>query len=162
MFNIAATRFNLREHSLEIYVSGCNGDNGIHCPCCHNPELWDSNVGIPWKDKQSEIITTLESAGPLISSVRIYGGELMEKPHSEVLNFLSFLKGINENLELWLFTRFDFEAVSDDIKFYLDYVKCGKYDISCLVPVEYYGVTLASSNQKIFKKGVDWNVLCIH
>lgn len=43
----------------------------------------------------------------------------------------------------------------------LDYIKCGYYDESKKEDVEYYGVILATSNQKIYKKGVDWNAVSI-
>ena len=44
--NIVTTQYTLKTKSLEIYVAGCRGDShGTHCEGCHNPELWDFNIG---------------------------------------------------------------------------------------------------------------------
>ena len=155
MFNVAATRFCLKEHALEIYVAGCKG----LCKGCHNPELWDDKVGRPWIILKDEIEEIISDSGDLVKSIRIYGGELLEKPQESVLEFLKYLKTLNK--ELWLFTRFDF-SLTEYVRGYLDYIKCGPYDETKLSPTTQYGVILASSNQKIYKKGVDWDVLSIH
>lgn len=150
MFNIAALRFCLRENALEIYVSGCKGI----CKGCHNPNLWDPSVGEIWESFKDNIVSDIIKGGSLIKSIRIYGGELLEKEEQDILNFLEYLKTLEK--EIWLFTRFDFSEVSESVKFYVDYIKCGQYDETQKENVTYYGVTLATKNQKIYKKGVDY------
>lgn len=38
----------------------------------------------------------------------------------------------------------------------VDYLKCGAYDETQKGEVTYYDVTLATKNQRIYKKGVDF------
>lgn len=150
MLNIAATRFCLKEHSLEIYISGCSAP----CKGCHNPQLWDETIGTPWEDKKEEMEEVLNNSGPLVTSIRIYGGEPLERPLKELVSLLMYLKTLGK--EVWLFTRMEFSNVPKEILDCLDYIKCGPYDESQKENVTFYGVTLATKNQKIFKKGVDW------
>jgi len=126
MFNLAATRYSLGEHALEIYVSGCKGENGVHCKNCHNPQIWDEQFGRPWETYKKSITESVEKAGALVQSIRIYGGEPLEKPEDDLIRFLGFLRGFQ--LPLWLFTRFTLENVPKQILAYLEYIKCGAYD----------------------------------
>ena len=154
MFNIAAVRFTLRDRSLDIYISGCRGENGVHCRNCHNPQIWDEQFGRPWDSYKSSITESVQKAGDLVQSIRIYGGEPLEKPEDDLIRFLGFLRGFQ--LPLWLFTRFELENVSKQTLAYLDYIKCGAYDEEQLGNVEFYGVTLPTKNQVIYKQGVDY------
>jgi organic radical activating enzyme len=154
MFNLSAVRYTLRDRSLDIYISGCLGDNGVHCKNCHNPQLWDPNFGRPWETYKDTITESIEKAGDLVQSIRIYGGEPLEKPETDLLELISFIQGFN--LPIWLFTRFELESVPKRILESLDYIKCGPYDESQKGEVTYYGVTLATLNQVIYKKGKDF------
>ena len=154
MFNLSAVRYTLRDRSLDIYVSGCHGENGIHCKNCHNPQLWDDNFGRPWDTYKDSITESIEKAGDLVQSIRIYGGEPLEKPETDLLELISFIQGFK--LPIWLFTRFELESVPKRILESLDYIKCGPYDESQKGEVTYYGVTLATLNQVIYKKGKDY------
>jgi len=50
-----------------------------------------------------------------------------------------------------------FNDIPDSIKEYCDYIKTGKYDITQIGEIKYYGVKLQSINQKIWKKeGKEW------
>ena len=148
MFNLAAVRYTLRDRSLDIYVSGCKGENGVHCKNCHNPQIWDPDFGRPWETYKESIKETLEKSGTMVQSIRIYGGEPLEKPEGELLEFLDFLKGFK--MPLWLFTRFSLENVSKAILERLEYIKCGPYDETQKGEVTYFGVTLPTLNQKIY------------
>lgn len=150
MFNIAAIRFSLRDHALEIYVAGCQGI----CKGCQNPQLWDPTLGEEWVSFKPEINNTLSEADTLVSSIRIYGGELLEKSKEDIIEFLEYL--VTFNLPLWLFTRFELVNIEPELLKYFDYIKCGPYDYTKVGSVTYYGVTLASTNQMIYKKGVNY------
>lgn len=154
MFNLAAVRYTLRDRSLDIYVSGCNGDNGVHCKGCHNPQIWDAEFGRPWDTYKEIIIETVQKSGDLVQSIRIYGGEPLEKEEQDLIRFLGFLKGFQ--LPIWLFTRYQLEDVPRSVLAYLEYIKCGPYDETQKGNVEYYGVTLATLNQKIYHRGKDF------
>ncbi len=151
--NIAATQYNLNDKSFEIYISGC-----IKHPCkgCHNPELWDENFGEKFtEEKIEQIKNKIKNFDLLINKICIYGGEPLEKPLNEILWLLKELKITKK--EVWLFTRFEFEEVPNEIKRICDYIKCGKYDKTLKTENNIqYGVQLSTSNQKIYKKGIDY------
>ena len=155
MFNLAATRYTLRDRSLDIYISGCKGDGGVHCRNCHNPQLWDENFGRPWDTFKEQIAEAIEKSGDLIQSIRIYGGEPLEKSLDDLYEFLDFLTGFKK--PLWLFTRFELENVPQGLLDYLEYIKCGPYDETQKGEVTYYGVILSTKNQRIYKSGVDFS-----
>ena len=154
MFNLAACRYTLRDRSFDVYISGCKGDGGNHCPGCHNPQLWDPEFGRSWESYKQSIVETVDKAGDLVSSIRIYGGEPLEQSEADLKEFFSFIQGFN--LPIWLFTRFEFEDVPKWILDCVEYVKCGKYDETQKESVTYYGVTLSTRNQKIYHKGEDF------
>lgn len=154
MFNLAAVRYTLRDRSFDIYISGCLGENGVHCKNCHNPQLWDPEFGRPWETYKDNITESISKAGDLVQSIRIYGGEPLEKDEDDLMAFIGFIQGFN--LPIWMFTRFSLESVPKRILESLDYIKCGPYDETKKDPVTYYGVTLPTKNQVIYKKGVDF------
>ena len=154
MFNLAAVRYTLRDRSLDIYISGCLGDNGIHCKNCHNPQIWDPEFGRAWDTYKDNITDSISKAGDLVQSIRIYGGEPLEKDETDLLAFLGFIQGFN--LPIWLFTRYALESVPKQILERLDYIKCGAYDETQKGDVIYYGVTLPTKNQIIYKRGKDY------
>jgi len=154
MFNLSACRYTLRDRSFDIYVSGCNGKNGVHCNGCHNPQLWDETFGRPWETYCESITDSIAKAGSLVQSIRIYGGEPLEKTETDLKAFLAFILGFK--LPIWLFTRFEFNEVPTWILDCVEYIKCGEYDETKRGVVEFYGVQLQTTNQKIYKKGVDY------
>jgi len=135
---------------LDVYVSGCLGEGGVHCINCHNPQIWDPNFGRPWITFVESISSTIKRSGGMIQSIRIYGGEPLEKPEEDLIGFLDFLAGFNK--PLWLFTRFSLEKVPESILERLEYIKCGPYDETQKGEVTYYGVTLPTLNQKIYHR----------
>lgn len=152
--NILATQYTLSTNSLEIYVAGCNGNP--HCAHCHNPESWDFNNGEKFDekflDKVSEKITDFDD---LIKNIMIFGGEPIDQNHKELESMLESLS--NYRKPIWLFTRYSIDNVPDFVKKYCEYIKCGRYD-SELVSDDniQYGIKLSTSNQKIYKKDVDY------
>ena len=61
------------------------------------------------------------------------------------------------NKPIWVFTRYDIDKVPKEIKSLCNYIKCGRYkpELKCKNNI-HYGIELATSNQKIYKKGVDY------
>ena len=154
IMNLFAVRYSLADRALEIYVSGCHGENGVHCRNCHNPETWDFSAGRPWETYIDSVKESVEKAGDLIQSIRIYGGGPLDQDLASLGAFLGFLAGFG--LDLWLFTRRDLEDVPESVLAGLAYVKCGAYDESRPGPVEFFGVSLPTANQRIYKRGVDF------
>jgi anaerobic ribonucleoside-triphosphate reductase activating protein len=85
----------------------------------------------------------------------ILGGEPLDQ---DIINFYYFtvdIKSFDKNL--WLFTRYELNEIEPTILNQFDYVKTGKYikELSVDNNIQ-YGIKLATSNQKIYKKGIDY------
>lgn len=147
--NILANQYDLASKSLDIYVSGCNGQP--KCKGCHNPETWEFNKGYPYMSYTLEtLIPKLKEFKDDIDKIRIFGGEPLDQPITQLEDLIIMLKPYVD--EVWLFTRFDIDEIPDTIKSRVDYVKTGRYDCTKLTDDNVqYGVSLASSNQQIHK-----------
>lgn len=148
---IAATQYTLQYNSLDIYLAGCKGDNGIHCKGCHNPELWDFNIGEEYNEQQfNNIKQKVEKFNNMIDNIMIFGGEPLDNSIYEMVKFLSDLKTLNK--KIWLFTRYELDNIKTTIICLCDYIKTGAYIEDKLVDNhEMFGIKLASSNQQIYK-----------
>ena len=92
----------------------------------------------------------------LINNISIFGGEPLDNNWGELEEMLRLLKN-NINKEIWIYTRYSIEEVPKFVKLYCDYIKCGRYikELKTENNIQ-YGVKLATKNQKIYKKGVDY------
>ena len=92
----------------------------------------------------------------MIDNIIIFGGEPLDQPYIDVKKLIEFLKTTKKTL--WLFTRYSIEEVLQNTIFSnFDYIKCGAYDKTLITDDNVqYGIKLATSNQKIYKKGVDY------
>lgn len=89
-----------------LWVSGCD----VHCPGCHNPETWDSNVGKLFTEKEEkEILQRLSK--PYISRLTLTGGHpLMACNRKDVLSFVQKVKENYPKINIWLYTGYDIES----------------------------------------------------
>lgn len=94
---------------VSLFVSGCRN----HCPGCFQPETWDFGYGEPFtKEIEDEIIEALRPSW--IQSLSILGGEPMEPENqAALLPFLSRVRRELPDKDIWLYTGYTFEAVSD-------------------------------------------------
>jgi organic radical activating enzyme len=148
--NILATRYTLPLKSLDVYVAGCSGLP--HCVNCHNKESWNFNCGELYNEGYfDKIKIKVESFNIMIDNIMLFGGEPLDQNHDELLHMLLDLKSLNK--DIWLFTRYDINKIPKEIKILCDYIKCGRYlpELACEDNI-YYGIKLATSNQKIYKK----------
>lgn len=145
--HIAATQYTLSTSSLDIYFSGCNPP---HCKECQNPELWKFVNKNNYIKKFKDIEEKVKNFDTLIENIMLFGGEPLDQNHDEFLDFLNKLKTLNK--KVYLFTKYSIDEVPEDIKTLCDYIKTGRYlpelktDDNIM-----YGITLATSNQKIYK-----------
>lgn len=148
--NIISLEYTLNIKSLDIYVSGCKGKSGIHCKGCHNPSTWNFNIGKDYTSFFEKIENYIKDYNNLIDNIMIFGGEPLDQDINDLTMFLDYLKRFNK--DIWLFTRYDYNEVSEDILNRLDYIKCGEYleDLKVDDNIQ-YGIKLATSNQKIYK-----------
>lgn len=145
---IAGTEYVVSGMTFEIYTQGCS----VECPGCQNPETWDWNAGtkFPAEDLK-EKFTRFDR---MIKKIWILGGEPLQQDLLEVIKMLKFLKQFDK--EVWLFTSKDMYQIYPEIRNLCDYIKTGFYNTSAGPGTEQYGVKLATANQKIWKKGVDY------
>lgn len=106
--------------SYNIYFTGCS----IRCPHCHNPEMWDEDVGTA--TPIDEVVNDVKRHLELIDAVCILGGE----PTDQLGGLLSLLEALQwMNISIWVYTGLNF----DDPKIrkiygLCDYIKCGNYE----------------------------------
>lgn len=155
--NILATQYTLSTKSLEIYIAGCNGNP--HCINCHNSKSWNYNIGETFSDNyfKNNILSKIKRFD-LIDNIMIFGGEPLDRDIWEDYGLVCmFVYLADLNLPIWLFTRYELEEIPDIIKSYCDYIKCGKYieELTTDDNIQ-YGIKLATSNQKIYKKAIDY------
>jgi anaerobic ribonucleoside-triphosphate reductase activating protein len=151
---IASTQYTLQNNVFEIYISGCNGIP--KCIGCHNKELWDFDVGEEYTLKYfTKLQQKTKRFENLIDNIMILGGEPLDQNIDEFYHFIIDMKSFNKNL--WLFTRYKLEEINKNIIPYFNYIKCGRYceDLTCDNNTQ-YGIKLSTSNQKIYKKGIDY------
>lgn len=147
---IAGTEFNLKYNALEIYISGCKEHP---CEGCHNPELWDFNVGEELDESVLDKIKSLvKDCGGLIKRIWVLGGEPLDNDISELYKFLSFLRNDLAVDEVWLWTRKRLPDIPITLLYHITHIKCGMY-LKDREPVTFpeYDITLASNNQCIYK-----------
>lgn len=152
--NILGTQYTLKHKAFEIYVAGCNGSP--HCKGCHNPESWDFNNGEPINDEFLEATRNkIRSFDDVIENIMIFGGEPLDQKMGELIDLLDWLGQFNK--KIWIFTRYDLNEVSLIIKNRCDYLKCGGYESQKRTDSNVqYGINLATTNQHIYKKGLDY------
>lgn len=154
LINIAALQFSLEYHALEVYVAGCKEP---HCPGCHNSALWNFAAGSPVADWEPRIRSFASDYGgdiPLIQNVWVLGGEPLDQDTDALEHLLSTLNAMLPRTRLWLWTRYEIEAVPAQILRLCDYIKTGQY-ISAWpghdVRIGGYKISLGSGNQRIYR-----------
>jgi organic radical activating enzyme len=152
--NILASSFTLQHNSLDIYVAGCGGFP--HCANCHNPESWDFHQGEKYDEQYwIKLKNKIVEFDTIIHNIMIFGGEPLDQNKDELLHMLFDLKTLGK--KVWLFTRYEIAEIPNHIRQMCDYIKTGKYIPELIVDGNIcYGIKLATSNQKIWMRGVDY------
>ena len=152
--NVLATQYTLSRKAFEIYVAGCKGNP--HCTNCHNPESWNFDIGDLYNEVYFEKIKTkVQDFDNMITSIQIFGGEVNDQNHNELEQMLRDLKTLNK--PIWIFTRYDLKDCPEFELELCDYIKTGRYieELNCSNNLQ-YGIQLATENQHIYKKGLDY------
>lgn len=124
-------------------------DCKFNCKNCFNKPLKDRPTLIK---NETEIINEIKS-NPFNKGIIFAGLEWMLQP-TELVRLANLTR--ENGLQTMLYTGMSF--ISDrNITQCFDYIKCGRYEeeLKTINHIE-YGVTLASSNQHIYKKGIDY------
>lgn len=134
--------------SVDIFLSGCAREP--KCSGCYNSPLWDFNNGD--EINYQELLTWLALKHLYYDNICILGGEPLD--NKELIQLLQIVYKIKP---IWLYTSYELNEISNNIKQYCDYIKTGRYDKELKTESNIqYGIKLATSNQKIFKKGVHY------
>lgn len=147
--HIVGLNYFLGRKCLEIYISGCKEP---HCPGCHNPELQIFNLEDNLEEYKEKIKIRIQTG--MIDAVDILGGEPLDQPLDKLEELCLSIKS-KYNIDVWIWTKYDFSTACDIMKNfidYVDYIKTGRY----IKELPSYtdkktGIILASSNQKIIK-----------
>lgn len=107
-----------------LWVSGCTH----HCAGCQNPITWDINGGLPF-DKAAEDELLQAASKAYISGVTFSGGDPLHPDNrSEVTRLAKMLKEKLPNKNIWLYTGFTWEQVSNlEVMQYVDVLVDGQY-----------------------------------
>lgn len=126
---------------ITVWFSGCS----VKCDGCHNTLLWDKSNGNEYEP--STIAFTISSIKKQLDldTVVFLGGEPLEQDYDSLIELMEKIR--KDNMKIWLYTSHEIEDISDNIKKYVDTIKCGKYNIDLHVD----GFP-SSSNQRLFKK----------
>ena len=90
----------------------------------------------------------------MIQEVWVLGGEPLDQDLTQLLVLLS---NIPKHLRIVLFTRYDLSYLPYEVLVYVDLIKTGAYisELACTDRV-FAGITLASTNQEVKIRGVDF------
>ena len=132
------------EISLVINISGCP----YKCKGCHSQYLWEYD-GEYISEGLKDILDFYDG---MITCVCFMGGN---QNTQELLEYLKSIK--KKNLKTCLYSGCESLNDVEILLPYLDWVKIGRYDESLRTEDNIqYGIKLATSNQHIYKKGVDY------
>jgi len=126
---------------LVVYFQGCD----VKCEGCHNQDSWNINQGVRFSINQLTM-TIITKLSRYVRNVTISGGEPIYQEKA-LKNLLIKLK--KANLNICLYTSYEFFEVSDSIKKYLNYLKTGRYVKELRTTTNGY---FGSSNQRMWVK----------
>lgn len=137
-------------------MAGCEH----HCKGCQNPQTWDYNNGKPFTyDTLNTLIALLNK--PYIKGLTISGGDPLAPANiNTVLSICKYIKDYTYNKDIWIYTGYKFEEISDNIKKYVDAVVDGEFELNNRdITLRFRG----STNQKIWHKNINgyWYHECI-
>jgi len=155
--NIVQVEYSIATKSLDIFVSGCLEP---YCVGCCNIELVDFNKGMQWARYVDKIRNYLIDYNILIDNIFLVGGSFNHQDIEELKKFFNMFviyPEVFRGKKIWLFAREELKDIQDIFKENCDYIKCGAYlkNLSTNNNTQ-YGVKLATSNQKIYIKEVDF------
>lgn len=132
-----------------VFLQGCEH----HCEDCHNPQTWSMGRGVDY--------TPFKLASMLsdrTNNLTISGGEPLLQ-YWELLQFLTMLKNLRKELNVWLYTGFTFEEIPESRRIalsrYVDVLIDGRFNKDLKGNCLFRG----SSNQRIIDlpQSVDQN-----
>ena len=129
--NIVSIQYSLTTKAIELYLAGCSGQP--KCKNCHNPELWNFDVGEHLTDEyyDKRIGSLVKDFSSLIKNIMVFGGEPLDQDIEELIYLLRKLRKLEK--PVWIFTRFSLDETKDILQ-----DKLTSYDKSINVNSFYY------------------------
>ena len=152
---------NANGFSVVIFYSSCPHQ----CKGCQNPETWrNKDVGeLITGSVVESILKHIKDNDNIYDALVLSGGDPLCVDN--ILNALGIAERFKRefpNKELWIYTGYEFSKIKNDtvrqgILKYCDYIKCGTYkeELKTTDNIQ-YDIRLATSNQRIYKKGIDY------
>lgn len=135
---------------VSVFTSGCPH----HCEGCHNPHLWDYNVGHDLSDKIISQILHLLHDNNITRGLSVLGGEPLAPDNLEGTTALCrSVKAQSPNTNIWIWSGYEFTQIKNfDIIEYVDGIVDGQF-----IQTKKTGDTLwrGSTNQHIYQKNKD-------
>lgn len=127
---------------LVIFLQGC----AHGCPGCQNPDTWDFDGGEKWDTASlAEYVKDILRKHPL-DGITLSGGDPIYQEHA----CMDLLDRLPEDLNVWLYTGFQYEDITDILMVRrADVVVDGEYIEALRCEGQMYG----SSNQRVIRKG---------
>ena len=155
--NIAYIEYSIATSSLDIFVTGCNKP---YCKDCYNAELFFFFSGDDWRTHMTYLNSYLTVYDTMFKNIFLLGGSPNHQKTEDISCLLGFLHRFNK--DIWLYAREDLKHIQPVFKKYCKYIKCGEYipeltvDDNIVTVSNGTTVKLATSNQHIFEKGIDY------
>lgn len=151
--NINYIEYSIATKSLDIFFAGCNN----RCEDCCNPELMSFESGTDYIEWLPKIDHYLEDYKLLIKRIFLVGGSPNHQDSEQMSIFLEGLRRRCKDIEIFMFCGEGLDEVQECFKKYCDFIKCGAYipSLTCDNNIQ-QGIKLATSNQKIYEKGIDY------
>jgi hypothetical protein len=126
------------------------------CKDCCNPEIADFNAGTFWMNHIEKIRKYINTYDSLIDNIFLLGGSFNHQEDYDLKVFFLMMSSYSKK-DIWLYAREEIEDVKPVFLEHCKYIKTGAYIPSLACDDNYsYSVKLATSNQKILKKGIDY------
>ena len=109
---------------VSVFVSGCKNA----CKGCFQPQTWDFSYGKEFGlDALNEVLEALDK--PFIQGLSILGGDPMEPENqAALLPFLYRFRTVFPDKDIWLYTGYDYETLTDSpLLPLIDVIVDGKY-----------------------------------
>ena len=140
---------NSDDFSLTIFFSHCD----FRCEGCQNPSTQSGEIGNEFtKDVEKYIINFFKNNKMCTNLVLSGGDPLSTRNRDEVLKFLERFKKANPQINVWVYTGYTLDGLTNEELKDIDYIKCGTYQnkLSTRDNIQ-YGIKLATDNQNIYK-----------
>lgn len=147
---------NSDDFSVTIFFSHCEHK----CEGCQNPSTWNYNQGLDFNEVFQEKIFSIyknDKYNEYGNLVLTGGDPLSLLNRNDILEFIDKFKTTFPDIKIWVYTGYNFNQLNADILKNIDVIKCGRYikSLSTTDNIQ-HGIRLATSNQRIYKKGIDY------